>query len=428
MDFQESLEYLYQRLPIFQRVGKPALKPNLDNTIRLLSFLDDPHRKFKSVHVAGTNGKGTSCHALTSIMMSAGYKVGLYTSPHLKEFTERIRINGDEVDRQWVVGFVERIKPQIEEIHPSFFEVTVAMAFQYFAEEGVDIAVIETGLGGRLDSTNVITPEVSLITNIGMDHQDILGATMPEIASEKAGIIKEGVTVVIGEVQQEVIKVFRQVAAERGSTINERTGSYQMLESSIEDNQRFARFDRAGDIVGIRTDLLPEYFLRNVPGLLEVVAELRRRRWNIDSEHVTKGLATIVSQTGIKGRFQCLGKDPQVIADISHNVDGMEALMAQVSKLRYRQLHVIYGAVQDKQIAEVLDLFPTTTRFYLTETSVPRAMPLATLAKIARKVGLEATYHPHANAAMKTALRNAQFDDLVLITGSTFVVAEIDEL
>lgn len=405
MTFNETLEYLYTRLPMYQRVGKIAYKKDLTNTIRLMDYLDNPHTKFKCIHIAGTNGKGTSAHGIAAILQSAGYKTGLYTSPHLKNFTERVRIDGVEIQEERVVEFITRIKPAIEEIAPSFFEITVAMAFDYFAQEKVDIAVIETGLGGRLDSTNVIIPEVCLITNIGYDHMDMLGDTLPKIAAEKAGIIKKGVPVVIGESHPETSPIFKQIAKNNDATLIQ-----------------------AG-IGNCRPDsLVPDYMIKNVGGIEAVIEELRRSGWNIPGENVEEGLTKITELTGLKGRLQILERNPFIIADVGHNLDGLKVLFQQVERLCKGTLHLVFGTVQDKDLTPIFKLFPENKKIYWTESSVPRSLKIEELAIQGVMNGIEGECFKNVNDAISQAKEKVQPEDLILITGSTFVVAEIEGL
>ncbi len=405
MTYEETLEYLYTRLPMYQRVGKSAYKKDLSNTIRLLDVLDKPQHKFKSVHIAGTNGKGSSAHAIAAILQTAGYKTGLYTSPHLKNFTERIKINGEEVNEDFIVSFVERIRPSIEEIEPSFFEITVAMAFEYFASQEVDIAIIETGLGGRLDSTNVITPEVCLITNIGFDHMDMLGDTLEQIATEKAGIIKQGVPVVIGESQTETEPVFSQIA---------------------ENNQ--ATLIKAGQSVWKPETLVPSYFLKNMGGIEAVVHELKHQGWNISNKNITEGISKMHELTGLKGRLQKLSEQPLIIADVSHNEDGLKILFDQAKQMTKGSIHLIFGSVKDKKLDSIFKLIPEGTKCYWTQSNVPRALEVEELAIQAVVNRIEGECFKDVNEAIRTAKEKVLPNDLILITGSTFVVAEVDGL
>ena len=406
MTYPDALDYLYSMLPMYQRQGKIAYKADLKNTIALLDDLKNPHNNFKSIHIAGTNGKGTSAHAIAAILQLSGYKVGLYTSPHLKEFTERIKINGSEIYKKWVVDFVEKIKPSIESISPSFFEVTVVMAFQYFSDKKVDIAIIETGLGGRLDSTNVISPEVCLITNIGLDHTDLLGNSIGEIAKEKAGIIKKEVPVVIGaDMVPLAVKVMEEKSNEVGASL---------IRSEYAPNN-------------ISTSFIP-YFDQNVPGILNVIAELGHHGWSIPERSVLEGLNNFAEITGLKGRYQLVKNSPHIIADISHNSDGLKLLLDHVNMQKYRQLHIIFGTVKDKDLEPIFRLFPTNANYYFTQSSVPRSLEAKELKESASAFGIKGTSYQDVNEAMKKTLSCAKPDDFILITGSTFVVAEMVNL
>lgn len=409
MTYEHTLEYLFSMLPMYQRVGKVAYKKDLSNTYQLLEFLDNPHYKFKSIHIAGTNGKGTSAHGIAAILQSAGYKTGLYTSPHLKNFTERIRLNGEEVTKDFVISFVDKLKPAIEKIKPSFFEVTVAMAFQFFYEKQVSIAVIETGLGGRLDSTNVITPEVSLITNIGLDHTDMLGDTIPKIAFEKAGIIKESVPVVIGERNKESFPVFQKKAREVNA----------QLTLTSEYNWHILRPNT------------PDYLKKNLDGILTVIDELRRKDWEICDDHIAKGLFNINELTGLKGRFQILCESPLVIADVSHNAEGLEILFNQVSNIckeRKGNLHLIFGTVKDKSLTPIFKLIPNESNIFWTQSSVPRSFPVNELQQEGHKHSIDGSSYINVNEALNKAMEIASSNDVILITGSTFVIGEIENL
>ncbi len=427
MNYVESLQYLMERLPMFQRIGQQAFKKDLTNTMKLLAILDNPHQKFKSIHIAGTNGKGSSAHAIASVLQSAGYSTGLYTSPHLKSFTERIRINGEEVSESFVVEFVEVLRPHIEKIKPSFFEVTVAMAFQYFAEKQVDIAVIETGLGGRLDSTNVITPLLSLITTIGYDHVDILGDTLEQIAGEKAGIIKPEVPLVIGSTQRELYQVFANKAVELKSPVFYAEGIRCNRTGSDQDYQYFQVTDREGSYP-IKSDLQAAYFEKNLPGVLKSMEVLQLQGFQLSNEQIQAGIAQLVKQTGLKGRWQILDRKPFIVADISHNIDGIAILLKQVSLSNHSKLHIVIGMVKDKDVHKVLQLLPTDAAYYFTESSVPRSMKSDELQKLAEDMGLIGQYFVDVNDAIDAAKKNAEQDDFILITGSTFVVAEIEGL
>ena len=406
MNYQETLDFLFQALPMYQRVGKTAFKKDLSNTIALCQGLDNPQDKFKSIHVAGTNGKGSSSHMLSAILQASGLKVGLYTSPHLKNFTERIRINGKDISREAVVTFVQNQKEAIEAIQPSFFEMTVAMAFDYFANQQVDIAVIEVGLGGRLDSTNIITPEVSLITNIGYDHMEMLGDTLPLIAREKAGIIKSGVPVVISESIPEVNPVFEGVAKECTSKL--------YYADAKEDTPN--------------TDLKGNYQSKNIRGVLKVVDVLRDQGWSIDQNSVIEGLQNVTSLTGLKGRWQKLNGKPLTICDTGHNKEAFEYIIDQLLSLEFKQLHMVLGFVNDKNVEDLLRMIPETVSLTFCQSTVPRAMSLEVLRSKAEALNIEADYIQQVNEAITTVSANASKDDLIFVGGSTFVVAEIDNL
>jgi len=424
MTYSETLDYLYANLPMFQRVGAVAYKEDLINTVQLCEALGNPHLKFKSIHIAGTNGKGSSSHMLAAILQTAGYKTGLYTSPHLKEFTERIRINGKEITQEFVINFVERITPALERIQPSFFEITVAMAYEYFANEKVDIAVIETGLGGRLDSTNVITPLISLITNISWDHKDILGDTLQKIAFEKAGIIKQGVPVVISERQAEVRKVFESKAQECKSKLLFASELYQVNRIAdgtyevMKDHQTFT----------YELDLLGLYQAKNIKGVLTVVDELRTQGFSISNDQVTRGLKNTTTLTGFKGRWQKLGENPLTICDTGHNEAGIKDILGQIKEIKFGKLHWVLGMVKDKDVSTILHLLPKDARYYFCQATIPRAMPASELRVKAEQAGLEGVTINDVNAAINEARRNSSPSDLILIGGSTFVVAEIESL
>ena len=423
--YQRTLDYLYTNLPIFQRVGSAAYKKDITNTIRLCESLGNPHLRFKSIHIAGTNGKGSSSHMLASVLQSAGYKTGLYTSPHLKEFTERIKINGREIDKQYVVDFVNRIRPAIEEIHPSFFEITVAMAFDYFAQKKVDIAVIEVGLGGRLDSTNIITPIASLITNISFDHKDILGDTLEKIAFEKAGIIKQNVPVVISERQQEVEHVFLKKASDCNSKIYFAPDFYRVDESEncldVSANDQVVFSELSLPLKGV-------YQAKNLGGVLKMIDVIRSTGISISQEQVVHGLRHTVDQTGLKGRWQKLDINPLIICDTGHNQAGIREVVRQIGRQKYDKLHMVWGMVKDKEPDEVLALLPKDAHYYFCQANIPRAFDAQTLKEKASSFGLMGEVIEDINDAIATAKRAAQSNDFIFIGGSTFVVAEIENL
>lgn len=410
---------------MFQRIGAAAIKKDITNTIRLCEALDNPHKKFKSIHVGGTNGKGSVSHLVASILQAAGYKVGLHTSPHLKNFTERIRVNGQEADKNFVVDFINRTKPLIEEVKPSFFELSVVMAFDYFAREHVDIAVIEVGLGGRLDSTNVITPELSIITNIGWDHTDILGDTLEKIAFEKAGIIKKGVPVVISERQSVVESVFINKAEELHAPLVFASDHYVVK--------------RMGDLISVFQDddllldavsipLTGNYQNQNLKGVVAAVDQLNKLNFNISKDALKNGIENVTTTTGLKGRWQKLGDEPLIICDTGHNVDGMREVVAQIKEQSYKKLHMVLGMVSDKDIHAVLQVLPKDATYYFCQAKIPRALDADTLSARAATLGLKGVAIPDVNTAIAQAKLSASKSDFIFIGGSTFVVAEITEL
>lgn len=425
MTYDECLAYLYSRLPMFQRQGASAYKKDLFNTLEMLQFLGNPQTTFRSVHVAGTNGKGSSAHTLAAVFQSAGYKTGLYTSPHLKSFTERIKIDGREISEQAVVDFVEEVRPEIERISPSFFEVTVCMAFQYFANHEVDIAIIETGLGGRLDSTNVIIPEVSLITNIGMDHTDLLGDTLELIAFEKAGIIKKNTPVVIGTYQPETWPVFQSMAKANDAQIIDAT---KQVSLSVENDHFHVQTAFDFGSFWVKPEIKAGYYQKNISGIVSVLEIMRTKGWKIEASHIQNGINLTISLTGLKGRFQILQVSPLMIADISHNAEGMIELLKQVNSISYDKLNIVFGMVKDKTIDQVLQLMPKNANYYFTQANIPRALPAAALQQQAASFGLEGTAFASVNEAVNEAKFASSKNDLILITGSTFVVAEVEQL
>lgn len=393
---------MYAQLPMYQHKGTKAYNGKLDNILALSRHLGNPHKKFKSIHVAGTNGKGSSSHMLASVLQEAGYKVGLYTSPHLKDFRERIRINGQIPSKSYVIGFVKRNFDFLKANKLSFFEMTVGMAFEYFAKKKVDIAIIEVGLGGRLDSTNIITPEVSLITNIGLDHVDLLGDNLQRIAKEKAGIIKPGMPVVISETQEELVPIFQEIASKNDSPI------------------LFA--DQITTKV-YKTDLLGHYQPNNTKGVQAVLKCLKA--FKISEESIKKGLSRVVQNTGILGRYQILRNKPKVICDIGHNREGIQAVMAQLAKEQYKQLHIVLGFVKDKDLSTMLPLFPKDAHYYFARPQIPRALPEKELKETAKNYHLDGRAFSSVTEAYKAALNAATDLDLVFVGGSTFTVAEV---
>jgi len=432
MQYSEAIDYLYSRLPVFHRIGAKALKPGLGNTLRLCEALGNPQHQFRSIHVAGTNGKGSSSHMLAAIYQSAGYRVGLYTSPHLQSFTERIRISGVPIAEERVAQFVVDNQALIETIEPSFFEVTVAMAFDYFARQQVDLAIIEVGLGGRLDSTNVITPAVSLITNIGYDHTDILGDTLAKIATEKAGIIKPGVPVVISETQPETKPIFCQIANGVGAAITFADQQWQITDTGLLNGKRQFTVGVAGANPAFpettcSLDLLGGYQLRNLAGVLSTI-NCVAETWPVHNAQLAEGLANVTKLTGLKGRFQTLQDSPRVIVDTAHNQPGLAALFASVDSLAYRHLHVVVGFVADKDRLPALSQLPREARYYFCQAESPRSLSVAILQEEAAEFGLIGTAFPDVNSALKAALEEAQSDDLIVVTGSNYTIAELTNL
>jgi dihydrofolate synthase/folylpolyglutamate synthase len=422
-NYAETLEYLYKSLPMFQRIGAAAYKPDLSNTIALLKVLDNPQELFKSIHVAGTNGKGSTSHMLAAILIASGYSTGLYTSPHLKEFTERIRINGAELDKDFVVEFVNRIRPAIEEIKPSFFEVTVAMAFEYFGK--VEVAVIEVGLGGRLDSTNVITPDLSVITNISYDHKDLLGDTLEKIAGEKAGIIKSGVPVVVSERQQEVENVFIAKAEQCHAELEFASDHVALKQVG---NSIDVIFDSKTWMKNLNPELRGNYQRKNIPGVIAAVIKLRELGYVIPDHAVRHGIEQVVMLTGLKGRWQTINTRPLTICDTGHNKAGIAEVLQQIRETPHRHLHFVFGVVKDKDVSDILRMLPKDASYYFCQAKIPRAMDAAALQELAGRERLNGQVIPDVNEAVKAATRAAAPDDLVFIGGSTFIVAEVDGL
>ena len=428
MTYQETLDFLYQALPMFQRVGAAAFKKDLSNTVQLCKHLDHPQRKFKSVHVGGTNGKGSSSHALAAVFQAAGYKTGLYTSPHLKSFTERIRINGQEISEERVVAFVESHQQFLTSLQPSFFEMTVGLAFWYFAQEQVDIAIVEVGMGGRLDSTNVILPELALITNIGWDHMQFLGDSMEKIAFEKAGIIKQNIPVVISQTQLETQPVFEKVAEEKDAPICFADQKWKVKKQGNLEKQALFQIKREGKESLLSFGLLGDYQRHNLPGILEALDQLKSIGWQLSDEAINKGLAEVTDLTGLKGRWQLLGESPTIIADTGHNEPGVQEILNQLKTYSFKKLWMVLGMVQDKDVSKILLLLPKDAKFVFCEAQIPRALKATELAVKAKSVGLSGEVIPDVNEALNFARKNANKDDLIFIGGSTFVVAEIESL
>lgn len=404
--YKKCLEYLYSRLPMYQRIGAAAYKADLNNTLAICKALGNPETKFLSVHIAGTNGKGSVSHLLAAILQSAGYKTGLYTSPHLKDFRERIRINGKMIPKEKVTGFVKKHRRIFERIQPSFFEWTVGLAFDHFAKEKVDIAIIETGLGGRLDSTNVISPLLSIITNISYDHQNLLGDTLQKIAFEKAGIIKRNGLTIISEKHPQTIKVFRKKAKGMNAAL-------------LFTEDLFKR------PVKIRCGLTGRYQQKNIPTVLLAAEMLNRMGFEIGSHAMARGFKDVVRLTGLRGRWDVLSNKPMVIADIAHNEAGIREVFKQARLTPHVRLHVVFGTVNDKDIRMILPLLPKKAAYYFCKADLPRALDANTLAETASRYGLTGLVYPSVKAALRTARSRADKKDLILVTGSAFVVAEV---
>jgi len=402
MTYRETLDWMFARLPMYQQRGASALNAKLETIQQFSAYLDNPHLDFKSIHVAGTNGKGSSSHMLASVLQEAGYKTGLYTSPHLRDFRERIRVNGKVISETYVIDFIARHRDYLEAHSLSFFELTVGMAFEYFSIEKVDIAVVEVGLGGRLDSTNIITPEVSLITNIGMDHMEFLGDTLPEIAREKAGIIKPRVPVVVSETQDEVAGVFKAVAADRKAPLI---------------------FADQGDYPVYSTTLSGDYQKRNMKGVLATLSVLDE--FPVDNADIVNGLNKVAENTGLQGRWQSLGERPGIICDTAHNPDGLELVIEQLLSQDYKRLHIVLGFVKDKTLENVLPLFPSEAVYYFACPDIPRGLDAQILRQKALGNRLQGESYASVKRALQAARKAAAAEDLIFVGGSTFVVAEV---
>jgi dihydrofolate synthase/folylpolyglutamate synthase len=431
MNYQETLDYLYAQLPMFTRVGSSAYKADLTNTLDLCELVDNPQNKFKSIHVAGTNGKGSTSHMLAAVLQTAGYKTGLYTSPHLRDFRERIRINGKMMPQQDIVDFVADHKADFEAIQPSFFEMTVALAFDHFAKNNVDIAIIEVGLGGRLDSTNIITPLVSIITNIGWDHMNLLGDTLPLIAGEKAGIIKPNIPVIIGEYQKIVAPVFEQkteqqhapltFASERWDIeVKEKSDKYLTLTATPKQTT-----DNRQPTTDLQLDLTGSYQLKNVKTVLTAVAELRKQSFTITDADVQTALKNVQGITGLQGRWQTLSTNPLTICDTGHNPEGIQEVLKNIASVKHNHLHFVIGVVNDKDISKILKMLPQDATYYFCRPDIPRGLDAASLQSQASEAGLQGEVYPTVKDALSAAQSAAKEGDLVFVGGSTFVVAEV---
>ncbi len=436
MTYQQTIDYLYAQLPMYSRIGAAAYKEDLHNTIALCDAIGNPHTKFKNIHIAGTNGKGSTSHMLAAILQQAGYKTGLYTSPHLKDFRERIKINGEMISQEFVVDFVERTKIISEQIQPSFFELTVAMAFDYFEKENIDIAVIETGLGGRLDSTNIITPILSIITNIGYDHMDILGDTLEKIAAEKAGIIKKNVPVVIGEYLPETKNIFINKAKEFNAPIHFAQDEYAV--SNIDYNNHLLNCDvtnvKQNITESFQLDLNGLYQTKNICTVLCTEGMLMEQGFTIRNEDEKNALKQVKTLTGLYGRWDVISNDPTIILDVAHNADGIKQLLLQLSVVSSQNpvgrpsssSHFIIGMVKDKDVTKVLSILPKDARYYFSNAHIERAMKHYDLKESARSFELIGESFDDVNTAINSAKNNAGANDIIIVCGSVFLIAEVN--
>jgi dihydrofolate synthase/folylpolyglutamate synthase len=426
MTYQQTIDYLYTQLPVFTRVGASAYKADLSNTVELCKRLGDPQHNFKTVHIAGTNGKGSTSHMLAAVLQLAGYKTGLYTSPHLKDFRERIRVSGEMISEQSVIDFVVDHTKDFEEIQPSFFEMTVGLAFDIFAKEQIDIAVIETGLGGRLDSTNIITPLLSIITNIGWDHMNILGDTLQLIAAEKAGIIKPNIPVIIGEKQEETADIFIRKAEKENAPISFASDDWQIMATDIDellDVQATHHSSLATQ--NLQLDLTGSYQLKNLATVLSAITELRKQGFIITDNHIKLALRQIKTLTGLHGRWETLSNDPLTICDTGHNPEGIQEVLKNIARIKYKQLHFVIGMVNDKDGSKVLAMLPKDAIYYFCRPDIPRGLEAESLKQKAESFQLVGEAYPSVKDALASAQKNAKEGDLVFVGGSTFVVAEV---
>lgn len=413
---------------MFSRIGAAAYKADLKNTIELCQSLGDPQTKFRSVHIAGTNGKGSVSHMLASIFQEAGYRTGLYTSPHLRDFRERIRINGEMIPEEYVISFTNGIKPMIEKIEPSFFEITVAMAFRWFASEKVEIAIIETGLGGRLDSTNIIHPELTVITNVGMDHMNILGDSIEKIAFEKAGIIKEDVPVIIGELKEDTAGIFKETAVKKNAPLvfaseKRKAINWFWLKNNLV--VEVARGEQTDHKI-YQLDLPGIYQVKNLVTVLETVEQLKRAGWVLPDESIQQGLKQAKRNTGLHGRWEIIHQSPLLVLDVAHNVEGARQLLEQIEVTDHNELHLVIGFVKDKEIEKILRLLPEYAHYYFTRAQIPRALGAEELKKEAGKLQLQGSTYDDVNAAIAAALEKAKPSDLIVVCGSVYLVGEVE--
>lgn len=429
MDYQQTIDFLFSQLPVYQRDGKAAYKANLDNTMALDHYFKSPHTKYVTVHIAGTNGKGSVSHLLAAILQKAGYKTGLYTSPHLKDFRERIKINGEMISENEVVDFVEENKDILNQIKPSFFEMTVALAFDFFAKRNIDIAIIETGMGGRLDSTNIIQPLLSIITNIGFDHTAFLGKELKDIAYEKAGIIKENTPIIIGEWNSQTATVFMQQAIKKTSPIvfADRVRRVENFHETDDCQSLTVYFNGEPEYLDLELDLLGDYQKKNILTVLTALDYLSKNI-TINVESIREGVKNATKITGLRGRWQRIGENPKIICDTGHNVDGIAYVVKQLKKQSFEKLHIVFGMVNDKEIDNVLEQMPQKANYYFTKANIPRAMGELELMRKAKKFGLNGSCYANVGLAIQKAKERATSKDFIFIGGSTFIVAEIPDL
>lgn len=428
MDYTQTIEYLFSKLPMFSRIGPAAFKKDLTNTLLLCERLGNPEQQFKSIHIAGTNGKGSVSHMLAAILQAAGYKTGLYTSPHLKDFRERIRINGVMIPEEEVVDFTVRMQQMIESIEPSFFEITVAMAFDYFARQQVDIAVIEVGLGGRLDSTNVVLPELSVITHIGYDHMSMLGDTLQQIAFEKAGIIKEGKPAVLGKVPQETLPVFTAQAAAKNAPLHLAAEQQQVADWDWKAHELVVSIatPHHQDHEVYHLDLPGIYQTQNLLTVLESVRVLQEEGWSITRDQVKTALRQVKKTTGLHARWELLHRKPDLVLEAAHNEDGIRQMVEQLELGSWRHLHIVMGLVKDKDFGTVFPLLPQHASYYFAQAHIPRAMETANLKQMAASHGIAGTEFTTVQEAVQVAVERAHPEDLVLVCGSIFLIAELE--
>ena len=428
MTYQQTLDYLVTKLPLFSKVGAAAYKKDITNTVLLCDASGNPQNKIRTIHVAGTNGKGSTSHMLAAIFQQCGYKTGLYTSPHLKDFRERIKVDGNWIEENFIISFVEKMKDISEKISPSFFELTVVMALQYFAEQKVDIAIIETGLGGRLDSTNVITPVLSIITNIGYDHMNILGDTLEKIAFEKAGIIKPNVPVVIGESLPETKNIFLEKAKQCKSEIIFAETEYIITDSFLKINELDVEvIDSASNKKEkYILDLNGIYQQKNLVTVLAAIDELNNLGYNLEKENISSALASVKKITGLHGRWDVIKQEPMIALDVAHNEDGIKQLLHQISLCKYEHLHIIFGIVKDKDADKILSLLPKDAMYYFTRSQIPRALPEDELAAKAKQFDLHGEKFSEVNEALRAAMAKAHKEDLIVVCGSVFLVGEVN--